>query len=76
MAANAIRSAPGKSEVKASDIAYLAISATIGDLMVPGLAYHVHAELGIPPVEVASFQSLCAGVAIVESVRKTSIRRA
>ncbi|MEZ0223722.1 MAG: beta-ketoacyl-ACP synthase III [Alphaproteobacteria bacterium] len=60
MAAAAIKSALGKSEVKANDIAYLATSTTIGDLMVPGLASHVHAELGIPPVEVASFQSVCA----------------
>lgn len=60
MAAKAILSALEKSEADAKSITYLATSTTIGDLLVPGLASHVHAELGIPPVEIASFQSVCA----------------
>jgi 3-oxoacyl-[acyl-carrier-protein] synthase-3 len=60
MANRAIRDAIEKSEVSLEDIRYLATSTTIGDVMLPGLASHVHAALGIKPIEVASFQSVCA----------------
>ena len=60
MAANAVQDAVEKSEVSISDITYLASSATLGDMLVPGLASHVHAELGVPPIELANFQSVCA----------------
>ena len=60
MAANAIADAIRKSEITAKDISYLAASTTIGDLMVPGLASHVHARIGLPPIEIANFQSVCA----------------
>ena len=60
MAASALKDAIGKSEISAKDISYLATSTTIGDLMVPGLASHVHALSGIAPIEIASFQSVCA----------------
>jgi len=61
MAANAVRDAIEKSEVNDQDITYLGTSATLGDVLVPGMASHVHAELGLPPIEIASFQSVCAG---------------
>ena len=60
MAANAIRNAVEQSEVILKDISYLATSCTLGDVLVPGLASHVHAHLGIKPIEIASFQSVCA----------------
>lgn len=60
MAANAIQDALGKSEASARDITYLATSTTIADVLLPGLASHVHAELKLPPLEIASFQSVCA----------------
>lgn len=60
MAGQAIRHAIDASEAGLNDISYLATSTTISDLMLPGLASHVHAELGIAPMEVASFQSVCA----------------
>jgi 3-oxoacyl-[acyl-carrier-protein] synthase-3 len=60
MAANAIADAVRKSEIAVKDISYLATATTIGDLMVPGLASHVHARIGAPPIEIASFQSVCA----------------
>lgn len=60
MAAKAVEDAIRKSEVSAKDISFLATSTTIGDLLVPGLASHVHAALGLPPIEIASFQSVCA----------------
>ncbi len=74
MAALAIHLALGKSEVSAKDISFLATSTTIGDLMVPGLASHVHAELGIPPVEIASFQSVCASALMALKAAYTQMR--
>src|SRR5690606_6223578 len=41
-------------------VTYLASSATLGDLLAPGLASHVHAGLKLPPIEIANFQSVCA----------------
>ncbi len=60
MAANAIRAALANSEASARDIGYLAVSATLGDGLVPGLASHVHAALGLADIEIANFQSVCA----------------
>lgn len=59
MAVNAIRDAVAKSEVNLQDITYLAASSTLGDVLLPGLASHVHAGLGLPPIEIANFQSVC-----------------
>ena len=59
-AQRARRTRSDKSEISTKDISYLATSTTIGDLMVPGLASHVHARIGAPPIEIASFQSVCA----------------
>lgn len=60
MAARAIESAAMNGEISLADITYLATATTIADVMVPGLASHVHAELKLPPIEIASFQSVCA----------------
>tara|TARA_R110002124_G_scaffold149220_1_gene314922 strand:+ start:59921 stop:61048 length:1128 start_codon:yes stop_codon:yes gene_type:complete len=60
MAAHAARDAADKSEVSLNDITYLATASTLGDVLVPGLASHTHAELGLPPIEIANFQSVCA----------------
>lgn len=60
MAAQAVRAALAQAEVTLADVGYLATSATLGDGLVPGLASQVHAELGAKPLEIASFQSVCA----------------
>lgn len=60
MAAGAIRSAIRNSELALDKITYLATSSTLGDGLVPGLAAHVHAALGINEIEIANFQSVCA----------------
>ncbi|MGH1404012.1 MAG: 3-oxoacyl-[acyl-carrier-protein] synthase III C-terminal domain-containing protein [Alphaproteobacteria bacterium] len=60
MAAKAVQDAVEKSEVSANYITYLASAATLGDMLVPGLASHIHAELKLPPIELANFQSVCA----------------
>ena len=41
-------------------IGFLATATTQNDLLVPGLASGVHAEFGLPPLELASLQSVCA----------------
>jgi 3-oxoacyl-[acyl-carrier-protein] synthase III len=60
MAAAAIQTAVKNSEISLGDIDYLATSATLGDGLVPGLAAHVHAALGVREIEIANFQSVCA----------------
>ena len=60
MAAHALRAAAGTSEINLEDMSFLATSSTLGDMLVPGLASHGHAEHGLPPLEIANFQSVCA----------------
>lgn len=60
MSGQAIRRAVENSELALGDISYLAASSTLGDVLVPGLASHIHADLGLPPIELANFQSVCA----------------
>jgi 3-oxoacyl-[acyl-carrier-protein] synthase III len=59
MAAAAIVAAVDSSELVLGDITYLATATTLGDVLLPGLASHVHAELNLGPIEIASFQSVC-----------------
>ncbi|WP_437311281.1 beta-ketoacyl-ACP synthase III [Sorangium sp. So ce388] len=60
MAARAIRDALSRSEIAAERLSFLAAATTQGDLLVPGFASAVHGELGLRPMEIASFQSVCA----------------
>lgn len=60
MAANAVQLALAKSSISAKDVELLATGTTQADLPVPGFASMVHADSGLPPCEVASFQSVCA----------------
>ncbi|WP_202903211.1 beta-ketoacyl-ACP synthase III [Paenibacillus gorillae] len=61
MAALAIRDAldrnPNASE---RDIDFLAVGTTQGDLLVPGFASMVHAETGLPVMEIATHHGICA----------------
>lgn len=50
----------GRSGLDRRDVGYLATATTQNDLMVPGLASGVHAAVGLPPLEIASLQSVCA----------------
>lgn len=56
----AMRDTLDNAEIDAKQIGYLATSTTQNDLMVPGLASQVHGELGLPPLELANMQSVCA----------------
>jgi len=60
MAAKAIRDAIEHSEISLSQVSFLASSTSLGDVLLPGLAAHIQAELGIGPLEIASLQSVCA----------------
>lgn len=60
MLAEACRAALADAEIDARRIGYLATSTTQNDMMVPGLASQLHGALGLPPMEVASLQSVCA----------------
>lgn len=60
MLAEAMRDTLAASEIDPRTVGYLATATTQNDLMVPGLASQVHAALGLPPLELASLQSVCA----------------
>jgi 3-oxoacyl-[acyl-carrier-protein] synthase-3 len=60
MCADAVRTALDAAGLSLGDLDCLAAATTQGDLMVPGHASAVHGELGGGPLEIASFQSVCA----------------
>jgi 3-oxoacyl-[acyl-carrier-protein] synthase-3 len=60
MCADAVRLALGAAGLDRADVDCLAAATTQGDLLVPGHASAVHGELGGGPLELASFQSVCA----------------
>lgn len=60
LCAEAARAALNDAGLDVGDLGFLAAAATQGDLLVPGHASAVQAELGAGPLEAASFQSVCA----------------
>lgn len=50
----------GRAEADRAAIGFLATATTQNDLMVPGFASGLHRESGLPPIEIASLQSVCA----------------
>lgn len=61
LAAGAVRALIEDSGLDRSRVGFLATATTQNDMLVPGLASGVHAEAGLPPIELASLQSVCAG---------------
>lgn len=59
MCAHAVRRAAQAAGMSLSGLGHLAAATTQGDLLVPGHAAQVHAELACGPLEIASFQSVC-----------------
>jgi len=59
MCALAVADALERAGLAARDVGMLAAATTQGDLLAPGHAAQVHAELGGGPKEIASFQSVC-----------------
>ncbi|MDF2117683.1 3-oxoacyl-[acyl-carrier-protein] synthase III C-terminal domain-containing protein [Roseiarcaceae bacterium H3SJ34-1] len=60
LAGAAVRNLLDTAAIDADQIGFLATATTQNDLLVPGLASLTHAEAGLPPMEVASLQSVCA----------------
>ncbi|WP_372529348.1 3-oxoacyl-[acyl-carrier-protein] synthase III C-terminal domain-containing protein [Parvularcula marina] len=60
LAATALRDGMGNGGYGMEELSLLAAATTQGDLLVPGHASAVHGELGAGPLEIASFQSVCA----------------
>jgi 3-oxoacyl-[acyl-carrier-protein] synthase-3 len=60
MAAKAIEDALGRSGATFEQVDFLAAATAQGDLLVPGFASQVHAELRGHPLEVASVHGVCA----------------
>jgi 3-oxoacyl-[acyl-carrier-protein] synthase-3 len=60
LAGQAVRTLLDGAEIDRTQIGFLATATTQNDLLVPGLASLTHAEAGLPPMEVASLQSVCA----------------
>ena len=60
MSALAVQAALEVAGLGTGDLQHLAAATTQGDLLVPGHASTVHAALGCGPMEIASYQSVCA----------------
>lgn len=60
LAGSAVRSLIDEAGLDKGRIGFLATATTQNDMLVPGLSSGVHAESGLPPIEVASLQSVCA----------------
>ena len=58
----------------AREIGFLAAATTQGDLLVPGHASAVQAELGVGPLEISSFQSVCASSLMAAKAAWLNIR--
>ncbi|MGL4631895.1 MAG: 3-oxoacyl-[acyl-carrier-protein] synthase III C-terminal domain-containing protein [Leadbetterella sp.] len=59
MAANAIKAAMQKSDLREQEVEMISSGTTQADLPVPGFASMIHAALNYPKCELASFQSVC-----------------
>lgn len=82
LAANAVKDAISNSEIERKDISFLAAATSQSDLLAPGFASMVHGASELPPCEIASFQSVCAGsmmalqtafTGILSGVRENSV---
>jgi len=60
MAAQAVRDALRRGSIDMAEVDYLAAATSQGDFPLPGFASTVHAELDIPPCEIATFHGVCA----------------
>jgi len=74
MCAEAIRIALDRAGHSPADIDLLAAATTQGDYLVPGHASAVHGELGGGPMELASFQSVCASSLMAAKVAWLNVR--
>ena len=61
LAAKAVEEALSHSEIEPQNVRFLAAATSQSDLLAPGFASLVHGASDLPPCEIASFQSVCAG---------------
>jgi 3-oxoacyl-[acyl-carrier-protein] synthase-3 len=74
MCAAAVRAALEAAGADIGKLGLLAAATTQGDLLVPGHATAVHAELGAPPLEIASFQSVCGSSLMAAKMAWLAVR--
>ncbi len=74
MSARAVEAALDDAGLGREDLTLLASATTQGDLIVPGHASAVHGELGGGPLELASFQSVCASSLMALKTAALSVR--
>ena len=74
LAANAVREALTHGRCRDDRLDFLATGTTQGDLLVPGFASAVQAELGVANLEIASFQSVCASSLMALKMAQFSVQ--
>jgi 3-oxoacyl-[acyl-carrier-protein] synthase-3 len=74
MSARAVEAALADAGLGREDLTMLASATTQGDYIVPGHASAVHGELGGAPLELASFQSVCASSLMALKAASLSVR--
>lgn len=74
MCAQAVRAAAEDAQISLGRLEHLAAATTQGDLLVPGHAAQVHAELACGPLETASFQSVCGSALMAAKSAWQAIR--
>lgn len=74
MSARAVEAALAQAGLGREDLTLLATATTQGDFIVPGHASAVHGELGGAPLELASFQSVCASSLMALKAASASVR--
>ncbi len=74
MSAKAVQTALADAGLGREDLQMLATATTQGDYLVPGHASAVHGELGGAPLELASFQSVCASSLMALKAAALSVR--
>jgi 3-oxoacyl-[acyl-carrier-protein] synthase-3 len=74
MSAAAVRAALDDAGLDLASLQLLATATTQGDYLVPGHASAVHGELGGGPLELASFQSVCASSLMAAKAAALAIR--
>lgn len=74
MCALAVKAALEQAGLEPRDLGMLSAATTQGDLLAPGHAAQVHAELGGGPMEIASFQSVCGSSLMAAKAAWLSVR--
>ncbi len=74
MAAKAVKEALRNADLETKQLECLMAATTMADLIVPGHASAVHGELGGGPMDIASFQSVCASAMMAVKTAWMNVR--